>query len=118
MSQNEELTSPLREQASRVATTRYAPVAKEWDRERGLFPADERRYLASLGYLGMTLPEEFGGAGASLLDALAVLEEFAKRNLSAAFQIFEANTGPIRVIELFGSEDQKETYLKAVASGE
>jgi alkylation response protein AidB-like acyl-CoA dehydrogenase len=48
---------------------------------------------------------------------VCVLDEFGQRNLAAAFQIFEANTGPIQAVKLFGSSDQKARYLPLVAQG-
>ncbi len=108
----------LRASAARVARERYAPKAAEWDLNRTPFPRDERRYLGELGYLGITLPEEYGGAGAPLAHALVVLEELAKQCRPAAFQVFEANTGPARVIALMGTEHQKKQFLPQIASGE
>jgi alkylation response protein AidB-like acyl-CoA dehydrogenase len=58
----------LRELSSSVARERYAPKAEEWDRGAVPFPHDERRYLGSLGLLGITLPEAYGGAGSGATD--------------------------------------------------
>ncbi|WP_405393592.1 acyl-CoA dehydrogenase family protein [Microbispora hainanensis] len=108
----------LRESAAQVAKERYAPRAEEWDLNRTPFPHDERRYLGSLGYLGIALPERFGGAGASLKEALIVVEELAKECRPAAFQVFEANTGPAQVINLLGAEEQRQRYLPGIISGD
>ncbi len=81
-------------------------------------PHEERHRLGELGLLGITLPEEHGGGGRPLLDALIVIEEIAKTCQVAAFPIFEASTGPARVIELFASEAQKKRILPPVARGE
>lgn len=108
----------LRDAARRVAVDVYRPRAVEWDRDRTFFPADERKRLADLGYLGIALPEEYGGGGADLLDALIVIEELAKECQLAAFQVFEANTGPARVVDLFGTHEQKQRLLPPVAAGE
>ena len=66
-------------------------------RERTTLPEEEVKRLADLGFLGIALPEEYGGQGGTLLDALIVIEELAKECRPAAFQVFEANTGPVRV---------------------
>lgn len=108
----------LRDLAARVATERYAPHAREWDRERTHLPDSERRLLGELGLLALTLPEEYGGGGRPLLDALIVIEELAKANPIAAWPVFEASTGPARVLQLFGTEKHKKAYLPAVAAGE
>lgn len=108
----------IRELARAVARDRYAPKAQAWDLARTAFPVDERRYLGSLGLLGITLPERFGGADAPLLDALVVIEELAKECRPAAFQVFEANTGPAQVINRLGTEDQRARLLPGVIRGE
>ena len=108
----------LRELAAEVAREVYAPKAAEWDRDRTPLPDDEVQRLAKLGFLGMVLPEEYGGHGGTLLDALIVQEELAKECRPAAFQVFETNVGPCRVIEFFGTEQQKQDVLPKTVSGE
>ncbi|GGO79959.1 acyl-CoA dehydrogenase family protein [Nonomuraea cavernae] len=108
----------LREAAAAVALDRYAPVAEQWDEQRTPFPHDERRYLGGLGYLGIALPERFGGGGATLREALVVIEELAKQCRPAAFQVFESNTGPAQVVSLIGTDGQRERYLPGIISGE
>ncbi len=107
----------LREAAGRLAADVYAPVILEWDAERTFLPDTERLRLAELGFLGMGLPEAYGGGGASLFESLLVIEEIAKKNQIAAFQVFEANTGPARVIELFGSDEQRSRLLPPIIEG-
>ena len=108
----------LRDLAAKVAAEQYAPHAREWDARREHLPQTERQRLADLGLLALTLPEEYGGGGRPLLDALIVIEELAKASPVAAWPVFEASTGPARVLHLFGTEEQKKRYLPAVASGE
>lgn len=108
----------IREVARDVARERYAPQAAAWDAGRTRFPKDERRYLGSLGFLGISLPEEFGGAGAPLIEALVVIEELAKECRPAAFQVFEANTGPAQVVNLIGTAEQRGRFLPAIVRGE
>jgi butyryl-CoA dehydrogenase len=108
----------LREMAAALAADHYAPNARAWDEDRTPLPSVERKRLASLGLLGITLPESCGGSGRPLLDALVVLEELAKASPIAAWPVFEANTGPARVIDLFGTEDQKRRFLEPVVQGE
>jgi butyryl-CoA dehydrogenase len=108
----------LKNLAAKLAADLYAPHTQEWDRERTPFPVAERRRLGELGLLGLTLPEEYGGGGRPLLDALIVQEEFAKVSPLAAWPVFEASAGPARVIHLFGTEEQRKRYLPRVISGE
>lgn len=107
----------LREAAARLGADVYAPQIDQWDEQRTFLPDSERKRLADLGFLGMGLPEEYGGGGADLLDSLLVIEEIAKHNQIAAFQIFESNTGPARVIDLFGTDDQKARLLPPLIEG-
>jgi butyryl-CoA dehydrogenase len=108
----------IREVARAVARERYAPRAAVWDAARTRFPKDERAYLGELGFLGIALPERYGGSGAPLIEALVVMEELAKECRPAAFQVFEANTGPAQVVNLIGTEQQRERYLPSIITGE
>ncbi|MFJ9390445.1 acyl-CoA dehydrogenase family protein [Nocardioides sp. NPDC101246] len=108
----------LQKLSRKVARDLYAPLAREMDRERTHFPREERKKLAELGLLALALPEEYGGGGRPLIDALIVQEEFAKANTLAAWPLFEASAGPARVIHLFGTEEQKQKFLPPVTSGE
>ncbi|HEX6522193.1 MAG TPA: acyl-CoA dehydrogenase family protein [Streptosporangiaceae bacterium] len=118
MTSHDDHSRQLAAVAADIARQRYAPRATAWDAERKAFPHEERRYLGSLGLLGICLPEQFGGSGAPLLDALIVIEELAKECMPAAFQVFEANTGPARVLSLIGSEEIQHRFLPDVITGE
>lgn len=108
----------LRDTAARLAEDVYAPVAREWDESCTFLPHTERKRLADLGFLGMSLPPEHGGSGADLIDALIVIEELGKRSIVPAFQVFEANTGPARVVDLFGTQEQKARLLPPIINGD
>jgi butyryl-CoA dehydrogenase len=108
----------LREAVAKLAADRYALHAREWDTTSTPLPTEERKRLADLGLLGITLPEEYGGEGRPLLEALIVLEELAKATPIAAWPVFEACTGPARVIDLFGTPEQKAQLLPPIIAGE
>jgi len=108
----------LRTVAKEVANDIYAPKAAEWDVDRTLFPREEIKRLGELGFLGICLPEEYGGSGSPLQDALIVIEELAKVCRPAAFEVFEANVGPVRVLEFYGTDAQREEILPKVAAGD
>lgn len=108
----------LRDLARQVAREKYAPFARQWDTDRTPMPIEERRNIAKLGLLALPLPEEYGGGGRPLLDALIVQEEIGRANPLAAWPIFEASAGPARVIHLFGTEEQKQRFLPPVAAGD
>jgi alkylation response protein AidB-like acyl-CoA dehydrogenase len=76
-----------------------------------------QRY-AEMGFLGINVPEALGGLGLGNLEALIVLEEFAKISSAVAFPIFESSVGPVRAIERFASETLKQRIVPAVCRGE
>jgi alkylation response protein AidB-like acyl-CoA dehydrogenase len=108
----------LKDLAARLASERFAANALAWDEAGSPLPLEERRRLADLGLTGLTLPAEYGGGGRPLMDALIVLEELAKASPVAAWPVFEACTGPARVIELLGSDELRKRVLPSVAGGE
>lgn len=108
----------IRNLAAQVAKEIYEPIAEQLDVTRTPISLEQRKQLGELGFLGISLPEEFGGSDAPLPQALAVIEEFAKVCRPAAFQIFESNTGPAQVINLMGTQEQRERILPQVISGE
>jgi alkylation response protein AidB-like acyl-CoA dehydrogenase len=108
----------LRKVTAAIARERYAPKAAEWDAARTTFPRNERRFLGDQGLLGIALPEQYGGSGSPLLTALVAIEELAKVCRPAAFQLFEANTGPARVVSLIGSEEQRQRFLPPIVRGD
>ena len=104
--------------AARAARELYGPKAAQWDRDSSDFPAGERHRLGELGYLGIALPELYGGGGAPVLDALIAIEELAKVCRPAAFQVFESNTGPAQVVAQLGADALKAKYLPPVIKGD
>ena len=66
------------------------PLSKEWLKK-----------YADMGFLGINVSENYGGLGLSNLDALLVMEEFAKVSSAVAFPIFESCVGPVKAIEHF-----------------
>ena len=108
----------IQEAARKFATENLRPLARELEESAEPVPAEWLAKYAKLGFLGVNLPEEYGGAGMSHLDALLVLEEFAKISSAVAMPVFEASFGPILAIERFGSEALKQRVLPSVCAGE
>jgi alkylation response protein AidB-like acyl-CoA dehydrogenase len=108
----------LQESARRYARERLAETARHCE-ETGHPPSRELvRAYAELGFLGVNVPEAYGGLGLGNLEALLVLEEFGKISSAVAFPVFESCVGPVRAIERFGSETLKQRVVPAVCRGE
>ncbi len=73
---------------------------------------------AQMGFLGINVPESLGGLGLGNLEALLVVEEFAKISSAVAFPVFESCVGPVRAIERFGSRALAARVVPAVCRGE
>ncbi len=74
--------------------------------------------FAEMGFLGINVPQAYGGLGLGNLDALVVLEEFAKISSAIAFPVFESCVGPVKAVEHFASESLKQRVIPAVCSGD
>lgn len=82
------------------------------------FPFDVAQLMAEQGLLGITIPEEAGGIGGRLFDAIIAIEEIASICPRSADVIQAGNFGAIRVLAEYGSQLQKEKYLAPLLSGE
>ena len=108
----------LQDTARRFATEQMKPVAKTLERTAMPLSSEWLQRYAQMGFLGINIAPEYGGLGLGNLEALLVIEEFAKVSSSVAFPIFESSVGPVRAIEHFASEDLKRRVLPAVCRGE
>ncbi|HTN52117.1 MAG TPA: acyl-CoA dehydrogenase family protein [Anaeromyxobacter sp.] len=93
------------------------PRAREWD-ERGEFPHEVVARLGEMGLLGITVPEEYGGAGLGALAVAVVVEEVARYDGSLALTVASHNGLGTGHILRFGTEAQRRRYLPALARGE
>jgi len=105
----------IRDSARKVAAEVVAPTAADRDR-RGAWPRAELESVAALGFLGMLIPEEYGGAGASFIDYCLAIEAFAAADAGFATLIHVHNSVGMTVARL-GTEAQKRKYLPDLASG-
>jgi butyryl-CoA dehydrogenase len=94
------------------------PLAAEWDRENRVPDHRFEEKLIAMGLYGMTLPEQYGGGGRDLLDAILVIEQLARVSPLCAAGVFESSVGPVRVIERFGTDAQKARWLPKACRGE
>ncbi len=107
----------VRDTVREFAESRIAPVAAELDREHR-FPYELVAELAELGLMGMTVPEEYGGAGADTLSYAIAVEELTRIDSSVAITVAAHHSLGTLPIFYFGSEEQKREWLPQLASGE
>src|SRR5438045_9000213 len=106
----------LRDTERDVPQNLLAPYAAEWDRD-ARFPREALAELGKLGFLGMLVPEQYGGAGADHVGYALALEEIAAGD-GATSTIVSVNSLCCAVVQQYGSEEQKQRFLKPMAAGE
>ena len=82
------------------------------------YPWDVARLMADQGLLGITIPEDSGGQGGSLMDAVIAIQTVASVCPRSADVVQAGNFGPIRVLAEYGSDEQKHRILKKLLAGE
>lgn len=112
---NDELLA-VRDAARDFARNVLAPGVIERDKE-ARFPTQEIKALGELGFLGMMTSQDFGGGQMSTLAYVVAMEEIANVDASTAVVMSVNNSLVCQAIEKFGSEHQKEKYLKPLAQG-
>lgn len=106
----------LKQTAKKIAKEKVLPRAREID-QTGQYPEDLFQVFKSAGFLGLCIPEKYGGSGAGIFGLTLAIEEVAKYSNACALMLLLTRlpTGPILI---GGSEDQKRRYLPGIASGE
>ena len=107
----------VQEAVRQFVQAEIAPHAAAWDKS-GQFPAAQLRGLAALGCYGVAVPTEYGGAGLDYLALALMLEEIAAGD-GATSTIISVNNCPVcSILMAFGSEDQKQRFLRPLARGD
>jgi alkylation response protein AidB-like acyl-CoA dehydrogenase len=106
----------LRDTVRRFAAEKVGPVAEELDREKR-FPYELVAELAELGLMGMTIPEEYGGAGTDTLAYAIAVEELTRVDSSVAITVAAHHSLGTLPIYYFGNDEQKRQWLPDLASG-
>ena len=107
----------IRDMARDFARERLAPYAAERDREARL-PKEALAEMGSLGFMGMLVPEEWGGAGADHVAYALAVEEIAAGDGAVSTIMTVHNSVGCMPIHYFGSTEQKERFLRPMARGE
>ncbi|MBE9554484.1 MAG: acyl-CoA dehydrogenase family protein [Proteobacteria bacterium] len=107
----------LQQHARTLALKEFAPRAAEIDRSEA-YPWENVETLVKAGFMGFTLPEEYGGQGLGYLEVLLIVEEIAKVCGVTARIVVEGNMGAIGAIMKYGSEKQKRRAAELVLAGD
>src|SRR6267378_1349762 len=107
----------IQEMVRDFALSEIKPHLMEWD-EAQHFPTEVFKRAGGLGMLGVTVPEEYGGAGLSYVDYIHVIEELAVIDSGFALSVSAHNSLGSGHIYLAGNDDQKRKWLPKLTSGE
>jgi len=103
--------------AREFAQAEIEPKAAEWDRAHG-FPRELFGKLAELGFMGVCIPEDLGGAGADFLSYILVLEELSRADAGVGVTVAVHTSAVTLPILGFGSEEQRSRFVPPLAGGE
>lgn len=106
----------IRQTAREFAQREIAPIAAQFD-ESGEFPFETIKKMGEMGFMGIEVPEEYGGAGMDALAYVLALEEICKADAAHGTIMSVNNSLFCYGLLKFGSEYIKQKYLRAVASG-
>ncbi len=105
-------------QAVRDFNKQYiAPYYMEWD-EKQIFPIDLFHKLGELGFMGIVIPEKYGGSGLSYQDYVTIVDELSQQDPSIGLSVAAHNSLCTNHIYEFGNEEQRMRWLPKLASGE
>ncbi|WP_370269017.1 isovaleryl-CoA dehydrogenase [Nioella sp.] len=107
----------LRDMVHRWAQDRVRPMAQDIDKQN-LFPAELWKEMGDLGLLGITVPEEYGGAGMSYLAHVIAVEEIARASASVSLSYGAHSNLCVTQIKLNGTDAQRAKYLPRLVSGD
>ncbi|MBL7734956.1 MAG: acyl-CoA dehydrogenase, partial [Chitinophagaceae bacterium] len=112
-----ELTAQVGQSARDFAQQHIRPNVMKWD-ESQEFPVQVFKEMGKLGFMGVLVPEEYGGSGLSYFEYIAVIEEIAKVCGSVGLSVAAHNSLCTGHIMNFGNEEQKKKYLPKLATAE
>ena len=107
----------LRDAARDFAQKEISPIAAEFD-ESGEFPHATIKKMGALGFMGIEIPEEYGGAGMDCLSYVLALEEICKVDAAHGVIMSVNNSLYCHGIMQFGTEEQRKKFITPIATGE
>ena len=107
----------VRDVARQFADEKIKPMAAEIDREH-MYPAEIVKELGGMGFMGVAVPEEFGGAGMDYVTYVHVVEEISRACASTGIIVSVNNSLACHPIDVFGTDEQKQRFLIPLATGE
>ena len=107
----------IRDMVREFADSEITPVARDLD-EQGKFPRDLVDKMGELGLMGIIIPEEYGGAGLDMVAFATAIMELGRADASVAITMAAHTSLGSLPILMYGSDEQKNTYLPKLASGE
>ena len=107
----------IQQTACDFAQKEISPIAAEFD-ESGEFPMETIKKMGEMGFMGIEVEEKYGGAGMDTLAYVIAVEEISKADASHGVIMSVNNSLFCSAIQKFGTEEQKQTFLRGVASGE
>ncbi len=113
----QETLEMIRQTAQDFAATRMKPHVMEWD-EAQYFPADLFREMGQLGFMGVLVPETYGGAGLGYQEYITIIDEIAQVCGSIGLSVAAHNSLCTGHILQFGTEEQKQKWLPKLATAE
>lgn len=106
----------IRDTARDFAQKEIAPIAAQFD-ESGEFPLATIRKMGALGFMGLQVPEKFGGAGMDTLSYVLALSEICKADAAHGVVMSVNNSLYCHGILTFGTDEQKEKFVRPIATG-
>ena len=107
----------IKERAAEFADRKIAPYAAEFDRE-DRFPAETFEKLAEAGFMGLCVPEEYGGAGMEFLSYALMLEEISRADAGVGATLaVHTSAGTLPILD-HGDEEQRRRWVPGLARGE
>ena len=107
----------IKDRAAAFADQEVEPHAAEWDRE-ARFPAEVFEKLSEAGFMGLCVPEEYGGGGTDFLSYVLLIEEISRADAGAGVTLAVHTSAGTLPVLIYGNEEQKAWWVPDLARGE